>query len=110
MLAAAPAAAADYVQAEGSTLAFASRYDGELFTGRFQDFATRLRFDPAKPAEGRLEVSIALASASTGNSDRDSTLRTSDFFDIGRHAQARYTASRFRKLPEIGRASCRERE
>jgi len=100
MLVSAPAAAADYVQAEGSNLAFASRYDGELFTGRFQDFSTRLRFDPAKPAEGRLEVTISLASAATGNQDRDSTLRTADFFDIGRHAQARYTATGFRKLDD----------
>ncbi len=100
MLAAAPAIASEYVQAEGSTLAFASRYDGELFTGRFHEFNTRLRFDPAKPAEGKLEVSINLASAATGNTDRDSTLRTADFFDIGRHAQARYTASGFRKLAD----------
>src|SRR5690606_12243430 len=92
--------AAEYTQAEGSTLAFASRYDGELFTGRFQDFNTRLRFDPADPAAGRLDVMIGLASAVTGNADRDSTLRTAEFFDIGRHAQARYTATGFRKLAD----------
>lgn len=100
MLAATPALAADYTQAEGSTLVFASRYDGELFTGRFQDFSTRLHFDPADPASGHLEVMIALASAATGNADRDSTLRTADFFDIGRHAQARYSASGFRRLAD----------
>lgn len=100
MLATTPVTAAEYTQAEGSTLAFASRYDGELFTGRFQDFTTRLRFDPADPAAARLDVMIGLASAVTGNADRDSTLRTAEFFDIGRHAQARYTASGFRKLAE----------
>ncbi|HET6396935.1 MAG TPA: YceI family protein [Pseudoxanthomonas sp.] len=97
----APAAqAADYAQAPGSTLAFASRYDGELFTGRFSDFATRLSFDPARPEAGRLDVTIALASAATGNADRDSTLRTADFFDVSRFAQARYTASGFRRLAD----------
>ncbi|AKC87395.1 YceI family protein [Pseudoxanthomonas suwonensis] len=100
MLATAPAAAADYVQAPGSTLAFASRYDGELFTGRFGDFQTRLSFDPARPEAGKLDVTIALTSANTGNADRDSTLKTADFFDIGRFAQARYSASGFRRLDD----------
>ena len=100
MLATAPAAAADYVQAPGSTLAFASRYEGEIFTGRFSDFATKLSFDPAKPEAGTLDVTIGLASAATGNADRDSTLKTSDFFDVGRIAQARYKASGFRKLAD----------
>ena len=100
MLAATPAAAADYVQASGSTLAFASRYDGELFTGRFSEFDTRLSFDPARPEAGKLDVTIGLASAATGNADRDSTLRTADFFDVGRIAQARYSASGFRRLDD----------
>jgi len=100
MLAPAAAAAADYAQAPGSTLAFASRYDGELFTGRFGDFDTKLSFDPARPEAGRLDVSIGLASADTGNADRDSTLKTADFFDIARFARARYSASGFRRLAD----------
>ena len=100
MLATAPAAAADYLQAPGSTLAFASRYDGEVFTGRFSDFATRLSFDPARPEAGKLDVTIGLASASTGNEDRDSTLETADFFDVAKYAQARYSASGFRRLDD----------
>ena len=100
LLAAPLASAADYVQAPGSTLAFASRYDGELFTGRFGDFQTRLSFDPARPEAGTLDVSIGLASADTGNDDRDSTLKTADFFNIGKFAQARYRAEGFRKLDD----------
>ena len=100
MMAAAPVFAADYVQAPGSSLVFASRYDGELFTGRFGDFSTRLSFDPAAPEAGSLDVSIGLASAATGNEDRDATLKTADFFDIGKVAQARYSASGFRKLAD----------
>jgi polyisoprenoid-binding protein YceI len=100
MLATIPAVAADYVQAPGSTLAFASRYDGEVFTGRFPDFATKLSFDPARPEAGKLDVTIGLASAATGNADRDSTLGTPDFFDVGTFAQARYSASGFRKLAD----------
>ena len=103
MLAALPVAsalAADYVQAPGSTLAFASRYDGEVFTGRFSEFATKLSFDPARPEAGKLDVTIGLASADTGNADRDSTLKTADFFDVAKFAQARYSATGFRKLAD----------
>jgi polyisoprenoid-binding protein YceI len=97
-LAAAPALAADYVQAPGSTLAFATQYDGETFSGTFPGFATTFRFDPADLAASKLDVAIPLAGARTGNDDRDSTLRSGDFFDVARFAQARYTATKFRSL------------
>src|SRR5690606_14192030 len=79
---AAPARAADYVQAPGSSLAF----------------ATKLRFDPERLDDARLEVTIQLAGTSTGNADRDSTLAGSDFFNVGRFARATYVAERFRAV------------
>lgn len=98
MMATAPAFAADYVQAPGSTLAFASKYDGEVFSGKFPNFTTTLSFDPAKLGESKLDVVIPLAGTNTGNADRDSTLASSDFFNVGKFAQARYSASKFRSL------------
>jgi len=95
---AAPALAADYVQAPGSTLAFATKYDGETFSGSFPGFSTTLSFDPAKLAEAKLDVAIPLAGTKTGNADRDSTLQGEDFFNVAKFAQARYTASTFRSL------------
>ena len=95
---ASPARAADYVQAPGSALAFASRYDGEVFTGRFASFSTTLSFDPARLADARLDVVIPLLGVNTGNEDRDSTLAGADFFDVGKYAQARYTATTFRSI------------
>ncbi len=101
LLAASPAMAADYVQAAGtpgSNLAFATKYDGEVFAGTFPGFSTQLSFDPANPAAGSLDVAIPLAGARSGNSDRDSTLQGADFFDVGKFATARYTAKGFRAL------------
>jgi polyisoprenoid-binding protein YceI len=95
---AAPAYAADYVQAPGSTLVFASQYDGEVFTGSFPGFATKLSFDPATLAGASLDVTIPLAGAKSGNADRDSTLQGADFFDVTKFAQAHYTATKFRSL------------
>jgi polyisoprenoid-binding protein YceI len=94
----APAHAADYVQAPGSTLVFASKYDGEVFTGTFPGFVTKLSFDPANLVGAKLDVTIPLAGAKSGNGDRDSTLQTADFFNVAKFAQAHYTASKFRSL------------
>lgn len=98
LLAAAPAMAADYVQAPGSTLVFASNYQGETFTGKFGSFTTTMSFDPKQLATSKLDVAIQLAGTQTGNKDRDDTLVSADFFNVGEFAQARYTATKFRAL------------
>jgi polyisoprenoid-binding protein YceI len=98
VLAASPVVAADYVQAPGSTLAFAGTYEGEAFTGRFPGFVTRFSFDPAQLANAKLDVTIPLATASTGNSDYDGEMRGSSFFNAAKFPQARYTATSFRAL------------
>lgn len=93
-----PAFAADYVQAPGSSLAFAGKYQGETFSGTFPGFRTTLSFDPANLAAGRLAVTIPLATATTQNADYDSEMRGGAFFDASKFAQATYTASGFRDL------------
>jgi len=93
-----PAAAADYVQAPGSSLAFAGKYQGDVFTGRFPGFSTRLRLDPAQLANASLDVTIPLATSTTGNADYDENLRGADFFDAAKFPQAHYTATHFRSL------------
>jgi polyisoprenoid-binding protein YceI len=98
VLAASPVVAGDYVQAPGSVLAFAGTYEGEAFTGRFPGFVTRFSFDPAQLANARLDVTIPLATASTGNSDYDGEMRGSSFFNAAKFPQARYTATSFRAL------------
>jgi len=98
LLFATPAFAADYVQAPGSALTFAGKYQGEVFTGRFPGFVTKFSFDPAQLANARLDVTIPLATATTGNDDYDESLRGDDFFASAKFAQARYTASKFRAL------------
>lgn len=93
-----PALAADYVQGPGSALTFATRYQGEVFSGSFSKFRTRLSFDPQQLATSRLDVLIAPASASTANEDRDETLQGADFFASDKFPQARYQATSFRHL------------
>lgn len=96
-LAVPPAAAEDYVQA-GGALTFATSYQGETFVGNFPGFRSTMSFDPARPQDARLDVVIPLAGASTDNTDRDTTLQASAFFNVARFPEARYTAEGFTHL------------
>ncbi|MEO5566228.1 MAG: YceI family protein [Luteimonas sp.] len=93
-----PALAADYVQAPGSSLAFAGKYQGEVFTGSFPAFTSTLSFDPADLASARLDVVIPLMGATTGNTDYDAQMLGDGFLAITKFPQARYTATTFRNL------------
>ncbi|MDQ3617595.1 MAG: YceI family protein [Pseudomonadota bacterium] len=90
--------AADYVQAPGSSLTFATRYQGEVFVGRLPGFTTRMIFDPRQLATARLDVTITLAGADTRNRERDDTLKGRDFFNVGKFPVARFSADTFRSL------------
>jgi polyisoprenoid-binding protein YceI len=92
------ASAADYIQLKGSSLGFSGKYQDEAFNGTFPGFVTTLRFDPAKLAGAKLDVSIPLATATTRNADYDTELRGSAFFNSGKFPQARYSAVKFRAL------------
>lgn len=94
----APALATDYVQAPGSTLAFAGKYQGAVFVGRFPGFASKLSFDPAKLESAHLQVTIPMATASTGNQDYDGEMLGASFFDAAKFPQATFVASKFRAL------------
>lgn len=93
-----PVAAAEWAQQAGSTLRFATAYDGEAIDGAFARFRTTLDFDPAHPGDARLDVTIDLASAGTGHDERDEVLHGADFFDADGTATARYSATGFRAL------------
>lgn len=93
-----PSFAADYAQAPGSTLTFATQYQGEVFVGRLPSFTTRLRFDPKQLTTSTLDVSIALAGVTVANPEGDDALKGADFFNVAKFPQARFTATGFRSL------------
>ena len=65
------------------------------FTGRIKAYEVRFDFDPAKPAAGRLDVTVTLASTDTADAERDEILKGAEFFWIERHPQATFHATRF---------------
>ena len=98
LAAALPVSAQDWQMAKGSSLGFSSSFQGESFSGNFTRFTPQIRFDPKRLTQARFDVSIDLASANTRNGERDDTLKTSDFFDVGKSPSARYTAASFKDL------------
>lgn len=89
---------APYRVLPGSVLGFTASAEGEPFEGRFARFTPSIDFDPKRLASSRFDVRIDLASADTRNSERDELLHGNGFFNVGKVAQARYVASRFRAL------------
>jgi polyisoprenoid-binding protein YceI len=98
LLLALPVCAADYVQAPGSTLTFATKYQGEVFVGKMPEFSTRLSFDPRQLDASRLDVTIPLAGASIDNPEGTETLKGPSFFDVPKFPNARFVATKFRSL------------
>ncbi len=50
--------------------------------GRFNSFSGDAHLDEEHPADSKVDVTIDLASLSTGNEGRDNHLRSADFFDV----------------------------
>ncbi len=92
-----PAFATEYRVAAGSTLGFLADFQGEKFSGQFKAFEATIRYDPADLAGSAFDVSVDLASVSTGDSDRDDALPGADFFDVAKAPKARYVTTGFRK-------------
>jgi polyisoprenoid-binding protein YceI len=53
--------------------------------GRFADFAGAIDFDEAQPEQSSIRFTIQAASIDTGQPDRDTHLRSADFFDVDEH-------------------------
>jgi polyisoprenoid-binding protein YceI len=64
--------------------------------GRFTDFSGT-QFDEAQPANSSLAFSIDAASIDTGTADRDTHLRSDDFFAVEKHPAITFTSSKVTK-------------
>lgn len=81
-----------------SRLTFTGTQLGQPFQGRFEKFSASIQFDPAAPeAGGQVAVLVDMASARTGDAQRDGAMPEADWFATSRFAQARFEATRFRR-------------
>jgi polyisoprenoid-binding protein YceI len=86
-----------------SEVAFQVRHLVTRVRGRFTDFSGTVQFDEVRPEQSSIDFSINAASVDTGTADRDTHLRSSDFFAAEEHpvitfktsTVAKQTAERF---------------
>lgn len=89
---------ADWSVTPGGRLGFTARWNGEAVEGRFDRWRADIRFGPDQLAASRIKVTVDLASADTGDGQRDDSLKGSDFFDTAVHPSATFTARDVRHL------------
>jgi polyisoprenoid-binding protein YceI len=81
-----------------SQLTFHPRLAGGEFAGRFERYEATIRFDAADLAHSSLLVVVDLLSARTGDTDRDTALQGSDFFQTTRWPKGTYTSTGIKSL------------
>ncbi|MDT0215534.1 YceI family protein [Rothia sp. ARF10] len=88
--------AGDYVlDASHSRLGFSARH--AMVTkvrGSFEEFEGTAHVDTANPAASSVTVTIAAASVTTGNEQRDGHLKTPDFFDVENHPSITFVSTK----------------
>ena len=87
--------AGDYVlDASHSRLGFSARH--AMVTkvrGSFEEFEGTAHVDTVDPAASSVTVTIAAASVTTGNEQRDGHLKTPDFFDVENHPSITFVST-----------------
>ncbi len=93
-----PALAADWkMDPAGSKLEFIATFEKNPAPGVFKEFDTRLRFDPGKPADSSLEVTIKVTSADMNIPDVNKEIRGKDWFDYAGFPQAEFRSTDLRR-------------
>lgn len=96
---AAPAAASSWAMVPGqSSLGFTADWNGAKVEGRFPKYNAAIRFDPAKPAEARVDAIIDLAAATTNDKTVNASLPGTDWFDVKKFPTARFIAAGFTQV------------
>lgn len=85
---------------KGSSLGFTATWSGEAVQGQFKTWTADILFSPQALDRSKVTVAVDMASAGTGDAQRDESLPSGDFFDTAEHPKATFTATKFRKTGE----------
>lgn len=92
-----PSFAANYaIDAEGAhaSINFSVKHLGySLLTGRFDTFGGSFSYDPAKPEESSVKVTIETNSVNSNHAARDKHLRSDDFLNVEKFPQATFVST-----------------
>jgi len=83
------------VDKAASRLTFSSSVSGAAFTGRFARWDAAIHFDPKDLAHSDVAATIDIASAATGNGDRDAEIPDQDWFWTSHFPRATFVAHGF---------------
>jgi polyisoprenoid-binding protein YceI len=99
LLIAAPASATSWqVDPAASQLKFEADQAGELFSGSFAKFTSRIDLDLDAPGKGHIEVTVDMTSATVEGKDRQDSLPTRDWFATKEHPTASFISKTIRAL------------
>jgi len=69
-------------------------------TGRFLDFAGRVRYDAAQPEHSSVEWIVTVASVRTDAANRDRSLQAPEYFDAERYPELSFRSTRVTRLED----------
>lgn len=64
--------------------------------GRFNEFEGTISYDPARPAESKVDVTINTKSVDSNHAERDKHLRSGDFLDADKFPSATFKSTTFK--------------
>lgn len=79
-----------------SRLGFQASYQGQAVPGTFKQFDTRLRLDPARPVDSKLDVIVKVDSIDLGSSEITDGVKDPDWLDPKRFPEARFESNDIR--------------
>lgn len=60
--------------------------------GRFTDFAGQLSYDPARPADTHVDITVYTSSVDVRDAEQNALLRSDKFFDVERYPTMHFTS------------------
>jgi len=94
----------EYALNPGASVVGFSVYARMLFKieqqGRFREIAGELSFDPERPAETHVDLTVYTASVDMHNEEREAMLRSGDFFDVERFPTMHFVSAGTERRPD----------
>ncbi len=84
--------------APGGRLGFTAAWSGTPINGRFASWSSDIRFNSDALEASKISVTIDLGSVGSGDGDRDTMLKSGDFFNVPVHPKAEWTSGKITSL------------
>lgn len=85
---------------EESAVGFDATTEGAAFSGNFNEFSGRIDFDPENLAQSRAEITVNIASVSTGGESRDGYMMDAAWLNEDKFPTAQFVSEDFTKTDD----------